>query len=278
VITELAGITKAEVRFYRDLAEEMPVRVPKMTRARHRPWTFELVIEDLVSAGCTLLRPGAALDLDRTRQVLEILARLHGTFWEDPRLDTSLRWLTDLRRREVRLGNQLAGPLMSLGLVKAGPLVPPAVRDGARRYAEERARVMTRLAEGPRTLVHHDCHPGNLFFTADGEPGLLDWQLVRTGSWASDVAYLLATALSAPDRRTHGRSLIKHYLAALPASIRPELDDAERRVKAHTGYAFEAMILTLALGALMPPDDIRRLVHRTAIAVLDADSFVLLGL
>jgi hypothetical protein len=278
VITELAGITEAETRFYLELADEIPIRIPRAVSARHRPWTFELVIEDLVGAGCTLLPPGASLSLDQARQVLEALAALHATFWGDPRLDGRLAWLTDLRRREVALGNRLARPMMALGLVRAGPLVPPAIRDGARRYAAERARISGLLAEGPRTVIHHDCHPGNLFWTPEGEPGLLDWQLVRTGSWASDVAYLLAAGLTTPDRRAHGTELLRHYLAALPDAIRPDEEHAGVHVQRHTAYAFEAMILTLALGALMPRNDIRRLVHRTAVAVLDERSFAALGL
>jgi hypothetical protein len=278
IITELAGITEAETRFYLELAGEIPIRIPAVVSARHRPWSFELVIEDLVGAGCTLLPPGASLSVEQARQVLESLASLHAAFWQDPRLDGSLSWLTDLRRREVALGNRLARPMMALGLVRAGPLVPPSIRDGARRYAAERERVCRVLAEGPRTVIHHDCHPGNLFWTADGAPGLLDWQLVRSGSWASDVAYLLATGLTTPDRRAHGDALLRHYLEALPEPIRPDPPSAHERIRRHTAYAFEAMLLTLALGALMPREDIRRLVHRTAVAVLDAESFSALGL
>ncbi len=277
-ITELAGITAAEVRFYLELADEIPIRIPRAVSGQHRPWGFELVIEDLVSAGCRLLTPGASLDVDEAARVLTLLATLHAKFWNDPRLDGSLAWLTDLRRREVALGNRLARPMMAVGSMRAGPLVPPSIRDGARRYAAARARVCEVLAEGPRTVIHHDCHPGNLFWTPDGEPGLLDWQLVRAGSWASDVAYLLAAGLTTPDRRAHTDALLAHYLAALPDAIRPEAADARERVRRHTAYAFEAMILTLALGALMPRDDIRRLVHRTAVAVLDERSFDALGL
>ena len=276
-LTELAGLTEAEVRFYRELAPEVPVRVPTLISAHHGRLGFELVLEDLVRASCRFLAPGDALDADRAQRVLIALAALHARFWEDARFDGSLGWLTDLRRREVVLGNRLARPLMALGLARAGALVPRTLHAPARRYAAQRAENMARLGRGPRTLVHHDCHPGNLFFTPEGEPGLLDWQLVRTGSWASDVAYLLATGLEASERREHGAALLRAYLAALPGRLRPSFERAETLVRAHTAYAFEAMLLTLAVGQLMARRDSRILVERTARAALDTDCFALLS-
>ena len=48
-------------------------------------------------------------------------------------------------------------------------------------------------------------------------------------------------------------------------------------MRAHTAYAFEAMLLTLAVGQLMPRRDSRILVERTARAALDTDCFALLS-
>lgn len=278
VITEISGITAAELRFYRELAAELPVRLPRFVRGRHGLFGFELVLEDLVTEGCTLVRSGDAIPARELARFLPVLASLHARFWEDPRFDGELRWLTDMRRREVRLGRALARPLMELGLARAGDLVPREVRDGARRYASERRRVDAILARGPRTLVHHDCHPGNLFFDRDDEPGLLDWQLVRTGSWASDIAYLFATGLSTGERRSCADDMLRRYLPLLPDAVRPSFDDARELVSLHTSYAFEAMIVTLALGGLMIARDVRALVERTALAVADTKSYERLGL
>ncbi len=277
-ITEIAGVTAAEVRFYDELARELPVRIPKLVRARHRPWGFELVLEDLVASGCTMIASGSALSVDEVRGHLRALATLHARFWEDPRFERELLWLTTIRRREVALGEALARPLMELGLLRAGPLVPSSLRVLARRYARERSRVSAVLARGPRTLVHHDCHPGNLFWDADGEPGFLDWQMVRCASWASDVAYLFATGLATSERLAHADELLGTYLAALPAALRPSFDEARELVRVHTAYAFEAMVITLAVGGLMLDRDARRLVRRTALAAADEESFQRLGL
>lgn len=63
------------------------------------------------------------------------------------------------------------------------------------------------LAAGPRTLVHHDCHLGNLFWTPVA-PALLDWQLARIGEGIGDVAYFRGTALDPVTRRQHDTALL----------------------------------------------------------------------
>lgn len=275
-IVELAGLSKAEVRFYRELSHEMPLQVPKMVRTHHRRFGFELVLEDLRTAGCELPTSGSALSQDQVKRLLLALAKLHQQFWEDPRFDHELAWLGAQSEREARLSS-LSRPLLESGFLQAGALLPRGVHRGLRLYASRRRSVQHHLRRGPRTLTHHDCHPGNVFFTPTGAAGLLDWQLVRTGSWASDVAYLLATALTVADRRAQEDDLIARYLQALPAAIRPKRELAQELIRGHYVYALEAMVLTLGLGPLMPRGNIDALLERTAMAVVDAESFVVLG-
>lgn len=73
---------------------------------------------------------------------------------------------------------------------------------------------MLMLAAGPRTLVHHDCHPGNIFWNKS-ESGLLDWQLVRIGDGIGDVAYFLSTALAPEIRRANEIGILGKYLQVL---------------------------------------------------------------
>ncbi len=133
---------------------------------------------------------------------------------------------------------------------------------------------MQHLAAGPVTLVHHDCHPGNLYWS-DGRPGLLDWQLVRIGEGVGDVAYLLATALEPETRRSAESDLLAAYARALAAHGVEPPDPAtlHTRHRAHLAYAFEAMVVTLAVGGLMPDAVATQLVQRTAAAVDDLDAF-----
>jgi aminoglycoside phosphotransferase (APT) family kinase protein len=67
----------------------------------------------------------------------------------------------------------------------------------------------------PPTLLHGDCHGGNLFFEADGRSGFLDWQCTFPGNPGHDLGELLLTTLDTDDRRSSERELIGLYRDAL---------------------------------------------------------------
>jgi aminoglycoside phosphotransferase (APT) family kinase protein len=275
-ITALPRLPETEVRFYTEVASEVPVRRPAALAAVSRLGRgFTLVLEDVAGTGATPGRPGDLLSAEQAGAVVDVLARLHASHWEAPDLDRRLGWLAGpVRRLEDRLGSALAVPLMRHGLRRAGEAVPARLHGPALRYARRRRRAMRVLAEGPRTLVHHDCHPGNLYWSG-AAPGLLDWQMVRIGEGLGDVAYLLATALAPETRRAAQDGLLARYRRALVAAGTPPLDPAclARRYRAHTSYAFEAMVATLAVGGLMADAVATELVRRTAQAVDDLDAF-----
>jgi aminoglycoside phosphotransferase (APT) family kinase protein len=281
LLAEIPALTAAEARFYSELADQVP-DVPAHHYAAHARGRFAVVLEDLTGR-CTLHDGEQPCTPTEAASVVDVLARLHAIFWDDPRLAArgSLGWLADLRRRETLLGDLLAVPLTELGLRRAGTLIPPALRPPARRHARRRRSHMRALTAGPRTVVHADCHPGNIAFTRETPPHavLCDWQMVRTGSWARDVAYFLATGLDAPVRRSHGEALFDRYLEGLAAAGGPTLDRRQADVvrRAHTVVAFEAMVVTIGVGGLMRADVIEALVARTARAVIDDDAFAALA-
>jgi aminoglycoside phosphotransferase (APT) family kinase protein len=183
-----------------------------------------------------------------------------------------------VRRLEDRLGTALAVPLMKRGLHMAEQIVPYAVRALALRYARHRAHIMRSLSNAPQTIVHHDCHPGNLFWI-QSQPGFLDWQLVRFGEGISDVAYFLATALNPEVRRAHEVELVAVYAQELQDHGVAEIDanSLMQRYRAHLIYPFEAMIVTLAVGGMMKLESNYELIRRAATAVEELDAFAAIG-
>lgn len=275
-ITALPRLPQTEVRFYREVAPRVPVAVPRVLAAASRLGRgFILVLGDVTCEGATPGRPTDALGSTRAAAMLALLARLHASHWAAESLSGELAWLAGpVRRLEDRLGTALAVPLMRRGLRRAGDAVPEALHSGALQYARRRRAAMRRMARGPRTLVHHDCHPGNLYWRGD-VPGLLDWQLVRTGDPLGDVAYLLATAVAPEVRREHEPSLLAGYRQALVDAGAPaqEPADVERRYREHLTYALEAMVVTLAVGGLMDEPVVGELIRRAALAAQDHDAF-----
>jgi Ser/Thr protein kinase RdoA (MazF antagonist) len=275
-MTALPRLLQAEARFYGEVARSIPVPLPPFLAAQSgcgRGAT--VVLADVTERGAAAGAPGDALTAEQAALVIEQLARLHARLWNAPSLDHEYKWLAGpVRRSEDRLGSALAVPLMRRGLRRAGSAVPAALHGPALGYARRRRQVMRFLADGPRTLVHHDVHPGNLFWQKSG-PGLLDWHLVRIGEGIGDVAYFLATALTPETRRTHEARLLARYQQVLADHGVGALDLATlwHRYRAHLVYPFEAMVVTLAVGGMMALESNFELIRRTATAVADHDAF-----
>ena len=227
------------------------------------------------------LKPGLAaeaLSAEQASRVIAHLAQLHGRYWNQPAVLHSHRWLNDFSLQiENHMGSLLAVPLMKQGLKRAGVHIPKKLHKPALRYSANRRLFKESLARGTKTLVHYDCHPGNIFWDKN-EPGFLDWQLVRWGEGVGDVAYFLATALKPEIRRKHEKDLLIQYVDDLVNAGVDGVDERElfRRYQAHLVYPFEAMTITLAIGGMMHHESNVEMIRRTAAAVDDHDSFAML--
>ncbi|MCY3633380.1 MAG: phosphotransferase [bacterium] len=262
-------LSRAEVGFYSELRDRVPVATPQCHAAHHRRWGFIVVLEDLADSGATLRSSTDAITADEAASLLVSLAAMHRQWWGGTE---SHPWLALNPRRELRLGALLSPSLCRLGLLRVGTAVPKELHEPISRYARNRRAAHDAMSAGPTTLIHNDCHPGNQFIAADGRPGLIDWQLCREGPWARDVAYLLATSLDPETRRSAEWDLLADYLSQL-GPVAPNFDQAWLAYRRHVVYAVEAMLVTAAVGVMMPKATSLVLVDRTATAALDLDSF-----
>lgn len=281
LITALPRLLQTEVRFYRYLADQVPLHLPTSLAACSR-WGrgTMLVLADITEQGCRAGTAGDTLEIHQAYNAVEQLARFHARFRRDGSLARRYPWLADsVRQLEDLLGSALAVPLMRRGLRKAGQIIPAELHAPALHYAKNRKKVMAFLGNGPQTITHHDCHPGNLFWRNDGSVGFLDWQLVRLGDGIGDLSYLLATTLAPETRRRHETELLAHYAATMQSEGIPAPDnDIMTRYRAHCCYTFEAMVVTLAIGGMMELDSNLELIRRAAAAVKDLDCFAALPL
>ena len=208
-----------EVRFYQQLAADLPVRTPRCLYADIdvEEADFILLLEDLAPArqgdqlaGCTP---------DQAAVAVAELPKLHAPRWGDPSL-ASIEWL----HRDPATSQAFMAQLL------------PALHEGFReRYADRLdvevadacdalfARLGAHLAgrQAPATIVHGDFRLDNLLF---GDPdggvpvAVVDWQTVATGSALGDVAYFLGAGLLPEDRRAHEEALVRDYLGRLHAA------------------------------------------------------------
>jgi len=279
LITALPRLLHTEVRFYQEIAPSVPVSRPNILAGQSSfGQGATLVLSDVTEFGATPGNPSDALSVSQASIVIEQLAHFHAHFWKPAHHDSSFLWLAaPVRRVEDNLGALLAVPLMKRGLKLVGNLVPATLHEPLMRYARNRKQAMSFLTSETQTLIHHDCHPGNLFWVKSS-PGFLDWQLVRIGEGISDISYFLATALDPEIRRNHENNFLEMYLHVLAEKGIAEIEKKSllHRYRAHLVYAFEAMIMTLAVGGMMPIASNIELIRRTAQAIEDHNALSVL--
>jgi aminoglycoside phosphotransferase (APT) family kinase protein len=209
-----ASLGQVEVRFYRELAPHLGLRVPRAVHAGIDPESGHgmVLMNDLVATGARFLTALSPYSVDDVARTLEQLARLHtaqvpqrngADDWLAPRFRGYLAAVTEERLQELLDDGRAAA-------------FAPENRSAA-RLREAFTALVACADTGPTCLIHGDAHAGNLYLDADDQPGLVDWQLVQRGPWQLDVAYHLVAVLDIADRERCEADLVAHYLDAVRA-------------------------------------------------------------
>lgn len=206
------GLYAKEVRFYRELAPLLDVRVPRVLASGFDPQAgdFVLLFEDLGPArqgdqiaGCTLAD---------ARQAIAQAAALHGPSWRNPDM-LEHEWLRPV-------------PGLSERICDLYPQAQALFRD---RYADSLEPEYMRLCEvlneaaaswfgreqAAVSLVHGDFRLDNMLFDINdgGEPiAVLDWQTLGAGSPFTDLGYFLGCGIGPALSRAHEAELFALYL------------------------------------------------------------------
>ncbi len=204
------GVYEREVRFYQELAPELALSTP---RAYLAAWDEEhqrslLLLEDL-----SHLRAGDQLtgcSLEDAEQAITELARFHATFWDSPRL-AELHWAPQWDRGAELF--QTTYPVLWRRLSKSmAEALPPVFMELGEVIGPHIVAIKRRLARPPATLAHGDFRLDNMFFDdSTGRISVIDWQGVRVGRGTYDLAYFIATSLTADTRRRWQDTLVSLY-------------------------------------------------------------------
>jgi hypothetical protein len=205
-----------EVRFYQELAPELPIRTPYAYCADIdvESASFVLLLEDLAPArqgdqlrGCT---PGQA------EIALEELGKLHASHWGDRAL-ADIEWLHgDKAANQEFLATLLPGLWEGFRDRYSADLSVDVIQAGTVLFSEIEAYLLA--DPGPQTVVHGDYRLDNLLF--DPAPGgtpvaVVDWQLCTDGPGMNDVAYFIGAGLRVDDRRSAETDLVRGYHTSL---------------------------------------------------------------
>jgi hypothetical protein len=213
-----------EVRFFNQLADQSPIRVPRCHHAASDDETsqFVVVMEDL--SHLRIVDQIEGMSLPDAERAIDGLAAWHATWWG--KADALAE----------------AGVTLSLG----DPIYPAVVPmvfdegwakiDGSDIHIPDNIRavqpgfnaalpgLLADLAAAPTTMIHGDFRADNLVFCDDGSLAAFDFQLIGTGSGAYDLAYFTTQSLEVDVAEAHERDLFERYTAGLAAGGVPGSD------------------------------------------------------
>ena len=248
------GMGVAEARFYRDLAPEIPVRIPGVWFADTEGDGYVMVLEDLVAGGCRFPHPKDDDIAWRARDIVEQMAALHARFWESPRFggDGDLAWLAPKGTGSAGGGAMF----VKMAVDAVGDRLPAEFHRLADIYISRNDDIVGLWNSGPRTLVHGDPHLGNLFVdTVCGDTtGFLDWAMIGRSPGLRDVAYVMCNSIPAEVRAADERALIDRYCELLRESgVDLDTETAWEQYRLFAVYSWVSATSTAGMGSKWQP-------------------------
>jgi len=277
------GLGRNEVALYERLGDALPVRVPVLygSACSGEGRRFALLLEDLTPTDARFAKVGDRASLEDARLVVDSLARLHAAYWESPRLGADLAFLPRLESRRPNMAWErfFTDQMLARARRRFADELPSEFTRAVELCVRQRNRLEELWARGDRTLVHGDCHIGNLFFEAR-EVGFFDWQVASCAPGMRDVSYFLCNSLPAELRGAHERELITRYLEGLKAGGArvPGWNEAWQQHRLYALYSFLAATFTAGAGDGLQPREVALAgVRRGTRAVAELETLALLG-
>lgn len=253
------GMGVAEARFYRDLAPEIPVRIPKVWFADTDGDGYVMVLEDLIAAGCRFPHPSDDDIAARARDIVEQLAALHARYWKSARFDAGgdLAWLAPKGTGGAGGGAKF----VQMAVDTLGDQLPEEFHRLADIYLARNDDIAGLWNAGPRTFVHGDPHLGNLYVdtAAAGAgsgtgTGFLDWAVIGYSPGLRDIAYVMCNSIPAAVRAAEERALLERYCELLgEAGVELSPEDAWEQYRLFAVYSWVSAAATAGMGSKWQP-------------------------
>jgi hypothetical protein len=206
------GLYESEVRFYREIAPQAGITVPRLHWGDVEPTSgrITLVIDDLTT--CAEVGDMIATATPEQAQLaFAELVKLQASLWNDPRL-RSMPWLADPSRAQMLFDS--VAPAVESFKVAYGDRLEREHVALVERLAPRASSWPARALVDPLVVVHGDFRLDNMLFgTAPGSApiSILDWQACRLGPPLLDHSIFLGSCMSTADRRAHERDLLRGY-------------------------------------------------------------------
>ena len=230
------GMFEAEVKFYRELAQKVPVGLPYIHLAEIESGTanFIIVMEDLNVL--TMVNQSDGVTLDQALMAVEVLAIVHSVWWDQADSE-ELAWIPNMIGPRIQFVDGLLLQILEPFCNAFAEHLPPGGKEMFEAFAGNYVAINKTLANrSPWTLAHQDFRVENMLFGKD-RVVVLDWQGIGRGPGSYDLAYFLGGSMNIDLRRAHEREIVAHYYDKL----------MERGIK---GYSPEQLWSDYQLGHL----------------------------
>lgn len=206
---------KQEILFYRRVAPATPlIRVPYFFGGAYsrEGVHYHLILEDLSLTHFTAPRPRSPADCVG---IIDLLAKLHASWWEDPRLGRGVGKPLTYEHLD-RHADSFASNVKTM-LDQHASSVSREDRKACEELISNYRHLLEMLHSAPQTIRHGDVHFGNFLHRMNGgrETVGIDWQFWRIGPGVADVAQLLGLRIGTEQRRECERDLLLRYHKAL---------------------------------------------------------------
>jgi hypothetical protein len=243
-----------------------------------------ILMEDLAPKGAIFFDAFHTLDLGQAMAFMDAFARMHASCWNSESFQPGgAMGPGTFAAENRRLVNDVYFPTFfttenwqSYVERPRGRTLPNALQDRD-RVSRAWAVMWSVLRQSATVVIHGDEHLGNVFVTADGTPGLIDW-VARPEHWPIGIAYFLLAVLDIPDRRRWERALLSHYLDRLASYGAADVPGFENAWFLYRCACFYPFVPWLNNSAIWQPEAINTAnTVRAATAALDHDTLALLG-
>ena len=226
-----------EAGFFRELAHDSPIRVPKCLHAAVDEETsqFVLVMEDL--GDLRAVDQVVGISVTDAERAVDGLADWHAQWWGKAEA-LATKGLT------VGLGDPIYKAVLPIVFAEgwekltAEVPVPASIQAVGPRWVDAMPRLLDALAEEPTTMIHGDWRADNLFFGPDGRVAAVDFQLIGTGRGAYDLAYFVTMSIDPEHGSSHEQALFARWTDALTAGGVSDLDVAQAWTDYRTAALF----------------------------------------
>ncbi len=285
-LAEALGFYTKELTFYRELADEMPIRVPKAHAAMQDPESgdFVLVMEDL--SGLRTADQVIGVTWPDALRSARAMAKLHAQFHDDPRLAD---WAEVYAPIENPIYLAALPGVFATGwaaaLAHSADIIPTDVKEFGDRFGEHIPFLLNSFM-GPMTLLHGDWRGDNLFYLndspeADGDDmAIVDFQIMGQGSGAYDLAYFASQSIAPDVRRGRDAELIQAYVDALAAAgVQRDIDEVTRQYRIGLAHCLIYSVASYQSYDVLPENSQRlmdTMLARSIASITDMDSLSLI--